>query len=106
VVDTANMTPAEPYACILLDAEFLYVVFVRAFGSSSSRPVTSPYSTEYGVFTQGKTDLQIAENKGVDRRKLPVTQQFPVGDDVKREILNLVLAKTGRPMWGTWIETA
>ena len=34
------------------------------------------------AFTPGNTETQVAENKRVDRRKLPVAQQLPVGDDV------------------------
>jgi hypothetical protein len=34
------------------------------------------------AFTPGNTETQVAENKRVDRCKLPVAQQFPVGDDV------------------------
>ena len=34
------------------------------------------------AFTPGNTETQVAENKRVDRRELPVAQQFPVGDDV------------------------
>jgi hypothetical protein len=34
------------------------------------------------VFTQENESSQAAENKSVNRRKLPAAPQFPVGDDV------------------------
>ena len=76
------MTPAELTSVTQLDAGLLSVVFVRAFASSSSHPITSSVAFATPMFTPGNRNSQTIESTHVDRRKLPVVQQFPGGDDV------------------------
>ena len=58
------------------------MVFVRAFASSSSHPVTSSVAFATHMFTLGNENSQVAESKYVNHRELCAPLQLPVGDDV------------------------
>ena len=79
--NTANY-PGMDLRSLVFDAS-------RVFPAVSPRPTINVFTSvntaaafrKHGDYA-GNTEPEVAENKRVDTRKLPVAQQFPVGDDV------------------------